>query len=154
MALGIPCQGFLSVFTTRALLGQGITVFGDGTQLRDPVFVGDVCDSFLRAGIAGDPEGRIINIGARTPISVGAIAQQISRLAGLTAPVTRPFPDELKQIDIGDYYSDGKLASEVLGWSPRTPLGEGLEHTLTFYQSHLEQYLPGRIEGRCPLHVS
>ena len=51
MAFNIPCQGFLGNFLRRSLFGQPIEIFGDGRQLRDPVYVDDVMDAFLLRGL-------------------------------------------------------------------------------------------------------
>ena len=50
MALNLPAQGFMGGFLRKAMLGKPITVFGDGRQLRDPVYVDDAVDAFLLAG--------------------------------------------------------------------------------------------------------
>lgn len=52
MSLSIPCQGFLSTFLRLVLTGKGLVVFGDGKQLRDPMFVDDAVKAFLLAGLA------------------------------------------------------------------------------------------------------
>ncbi|MGQ9633882.1 MAG: NAD-dependent epimerase/dehydratase family protein [Bryobacteraceae bacterium] len=52
MALWEPCQGFLGTFLRRMLLRQPLEVFGDGRQLRDPLYVDDAIDAFLLAGAA------------------------------------------------------------------------------------------------------
>ena len=52
-----------------------------------------------------------------------------------------PFPPERKAIDIGDYYSNHSLASELLQWQPQVPLSAGLARTLAYYRQHLAAYL-------------
>jgi len=152
MALSIPCQGFLSVFTARAMLGQPITVFGTGQQLRDPIYVDDACEAFLRAGMAVNPAVRVINVGSPEVRSLKEIAGEFSQMAGLPAPELRPFPDDLKAIDIGDYYTCNSSCQRVLGWVPTTPFRAGLDNTLAYYAGRLAHYLPDHAQGRCPLH--
>lgn len=152
MALSIPCQGFLSVFTARAMLGLPITVFGTGEQLRDPIYVDDACEAFLRAGMTPNPAARVINIGSPEVHSVREIAAAFSEMAGLPAPELRPFPPELKAIDIGDYYSCNSTCQTVLGWAPSIPFRAGLDRTLAFYAGRLRHYLPENAPVRCPLH--
>ena len=50
MALDVVCQGFLSTYIRRMMLGQPLEVFGDGLQLRDPMYVTDAVEAFLIAG--------------------------------------------------------------------------------------------------------
>jgi UDP-glucose 4-epimerase len=55
--------------------------------------------------------------------------------------VIRPFPDDRRRIDIGDYYADARLIRDVLAWQPRVPLREALRRTVAFYRDHLQHYL-------------
>jgi nucleoside-diphosphate-sugar epimerase len=68
MAIGLPCQGFLPVFFRRAMEGKAISVFGDGGQLRDPVYVDDACEAMLLAGAVEAPQQRAVNIGSSSAI--------------------------------------------------------------------------------------
>ena len=60
MDIDNPCQGFLSNFIRRSLTGQTISIFGDGKQLRDPVYVDDVVDLFLQAGLVRAAAGALL----------------------------------------------------------------------------------------------
>lgn len=141
MALAIPCQGFLSTFLRRVLMGQGLDVFGDGQQLRDPVFVDDVVEAFLAAGLARLGDERIFNVGGLDPISLYDIARVCCRLGGGLPFGTKPFPEERAQIDIGSYYTDWSLIQRELGWAPATGFEDGIERTLAFYRAQLNAYL-------------
>lgn len=149
MAAGLPCQGFLLVFTARALTGRRIDVFGDGQQLRDPVYVDDVCAAFLRAGAAPRPNRRVLNIGSSQALPIGEIARTFARLAALPEPRHLPFPAARKPIDIGSYATCIGATSEELGWVACTPLEEGIRRTLEFYRVHREDYRPEA--PHCPL---
>ncbi|MES1257611.1 MAG: NAD-dependent epimerase/dehydratase family protein [Acidobacteriota bacterium] len=155
MAIGLPCQGFLPAFFRRALEGNPIRVFGDGAQLRDPLFVDDVCESFLRAGAVVNPRRRTINIGSKASCSLLEIAAEISRQADLPGPETQPFPPARGKIDIGSYCSSETLSVATLGWRAHTSLAEGVRLTLDYYRAHHAEYLAvwGELAG-CPLdHV-
>ncbi|HVY92970.1 MAG TPA: SDR family NAD(P)-dependent oxidoreductase, partial [Bryobacteraceae bacterium] len=111
MAVGLPCQGFLPVFFRRAIEGKQISVFGDGGQLRDPVYVDDVCEALLLAGAVESPSQRVLNIGSSTAIhSVSEIAEEISRQAVLPPFRLQAFPTARKKIDIGSYVSSDERA--------------------------------------------
>jgi UDP-glucose 4-epimerase len=90
MALNVPCQGFLSNFLRRALFGQTIEIFGDGQQLRDPVYIDDVTDAFLLAGLVEAPQRRVFNVGGPEALPLTLIADTISSVGGAPAPVLRP----------------------------------------------------------------
>jgi nucleoside-diphosphate-sugar epimerase len=151
MALDIPCQGFLSSFLRRLLLGCSLEVFGDGEQLRDPLYVDDAVEAFLAAGQA-KAALRVYNIGGPDALSLREIACSASQAAGVAAPNLRPFPDEIRAIDIGSYATNSARAALELDWRPRTPFREGIQRTLDFYRQELPHYLDlDQSDFKCPL---
>jgi nucleoside-diphosphate-sugar epimerase len=142
MALDASSQGFMAAFLRNALKGEQIRVFGDGSQLRDPVFVDDVVDCLLRAGQAGALGHRMINVGNPAANSVLEIASVLSRLAALPAPVLAPFPEGRKAIDIGSFSSCTRLAKDGLGWEASTGLANGLAASLEYFRRFRHFYLP------------
>lgn len=142
MALDVACQGFLSTFIRRMVLKQTIEIFGDGTQLRDPMYVDDAVDVFLALGIEPGLQHRTYNAGGPEAVSIASIARTASSLAGCGEPVFRAFPADRKPIDIGSYSTNDRRARKELGWTPQIGLEEGLKKTLLYYQSALEHYLP------------
>jgi UDP-glucose 4-epimerase len=152
MALHLTCQGFLGNFLRRALLKQTIEVFGDGRQLRDPVYVDDAVDAFLLAGASQSPQSRLWNVGGRGTLSLAQIASIFSSAAGLAEPVLKPFPEEQKGIDIGSYTSDSTLIRQELGWQPSIAFEQGVAKAIDFFQRELPHYLrPGESEPGCSL---
>ena len=150
MALDVVCQGFLSTFIRRMVLKQTIEIFGDGTQLRDPLYVADAVNVFLALGLARNLRWRTFNAGGPEVYSLASIAHTASRIAGCPEPVVRPFPADRKPIDIGSYYTDYRRAREELGWTPRVELAEGLDRTLRYYNAELPRYLPsGQTDPPC-----
>jgi UDP-glucose 4-epimerase len=149
MSLTVAGQGFLGVFFRKALLGETIQVFGDGEQLRDPLYVEDAVEAFLRAGLVAAPAERTMNLGGKDAVSLGEIARRIGGQVELI-----PFPEHLQAIDIGSYYTDSSRAAELLGWQPRTSLEEGIARTLAFFRAHRKDYLkPGeRPRQELPEH--
>ena len=141
MALNIPEQGVLGHFFRRALLGQDIEVFGDGQQLRDPVFIDDVVDVCLLAGSRSQLPANTMNVGGPEPLALSSIARTLAAEGGAELRF-RPFPEGHKSIDIGSYSTDNSLVTETLGWSPRVPFADGAHRTLAFFRQHREHYLP------------
>ena len=146
MALNVPAQGFLSTYLRRALLAEPLEIFGTGAQLRDPAYVDDVVDAFLLAGSARVPS-RTYNIGGPQGLSLRDIAMATSEAAGGLPLRQRPFPEDVKPIDIGSYETDCSLALRELGWRPRVLFAEGIARTLRYYQPCLAHYLPTRKES-------
>jgi len=142
MALDVPCQGFLSTFFRRVLLGQDVEVFGTGSQLRDPIFVDDAVDAFLLAGAVEKPRSRLYNVGGPGALSLAEIARMIVDTAGGDSKfLLTPFPPERKAIDIGSYTTDSSRIRAELGWKPRTSFRDGLALTLDYYRAQLRHYL-------------
>jgi UDP-glucose 4-epimerase len=155
MALHIPAQGFLGTFLRRALLGQPIEIFGDGKQLRDPVYVDDAVDAFLLAGTARNPRSRVYNVGGPEALPLCRIAGIVSVAAGSPQPVFRPFPDERRYIDIGSYWTDSSLIRNELDWQPQICMTEGICESIAYYRRELDHYLERQsaepscaVEGR------
>src|SRR5687768_1128358 len=126
-------QGFIGWFIRLALEGREIQVFGDGSQLRDFVYVDDACDAFLRDGMLEACNGEAFNICGHEPVSHHDLAQLLVGLAGRGSVRFVEWPADKKRIDIGSFYSDSKKFRTATGWTPTVPLEEGLRRTLAFY---------------------
>lgn len=134
-------QGFIGWFVRLAVEGKTIQIYGDGQQLRDLTYVDDVVDAFLRVGVSDVACGQVFNLGGQTPVSLLALAQLLVRLAGRGRVELVPWPEERKKIDIGDVYSSYARIQTALGWSPTTPLEEGLRRMIEYYTEHWEHYV-------------
>ena len=134
-------QGFVAWFIRKAVLGEEIQIYGDGTQKRDFDYVDDVVDAFLRAGASDVAPGQVFNLGGETAITLLDLARMLIDIAGAGSYTLVPFPEDRKRIDIGDFQSDPSKIREALGWQPRVGLREGLERTVAYYRQHKERYL-------------
>src|SRR3954449_7098748 len=74
-------QGFITTFIRRALEGEDLQVFGDGSQLRDFTYVSDAVDAFLRAALVRDADGRAFNVGGQEPVSLLDVARLCQEVA-------------------------------------------------------------------------
>ncbi len=152
MALDIPCQGFFSTYLRKALTGQTLDVFGDGEQVRDPLFVDDAVEAMLTAASTPGLPSRGYNVGGPEALSLNRIAAIVSELAGLAPPRRGEFPADRKAIDIGGYRTDSRKIEAELGWRPRTPFAEGMARTLDYYRECLPSYLdPATPNPPCKL---
>jgi UDP-glucose 4-epimerase len=152
LAVNVPCQGVLSVFFMRLLLGLPIEIFGDGQQLRDPLYVDDAVEALLRIGAVEKLESRVYNVGGPDALALGEIAGVLCRLAGAAPPTYRAFPRELSKIDIGSFAADCTRIERELQWKPKISIEEGATRTLEFFREHLGDYLdPSNGYPACPL---
>jgi UDP-glucose 4-epimerase len=134
-------QGFLPIFVHRALSGQPITVFGDGSQERDCLYVDDVVECLLLAARSPEASGEVFNVGNDERLSLRQIAEAVVDAAGSGSVESVPWPPDRDAIDIGSYYGDSSKAKRILGWEPRTPFAEGIRRTVEFYRSRRSHYL-------------
>jgi UDP-glucose 4-epimerase len=127
--------GVVAIFCNRILKGQPLTVFGDGSQTRDYVFVKDVARANLAAATRDLPapgrlDARGFNIGTGIETSVIELADTLQRSAGSTVPVqlapARPGEQQRSAVSISK-------AEQQLGWRPQVALGPGLEETFAFF---------------------
>jgi UDP-glucose 4-epimerase len=134
-------QGFIGWFIRSAIENQTIQLYGDGTQLRDLVYVDDAADAFLRAGASDACNGEVFNVGGTAPTSLKDLAATLVRIAGSGRVECVAWPEEKKAIDIGSFYADSSKLARVTGWTPSVSLEDGLRRAVEFYRANLARYL-------------
>lgn len=134
-------QGFIGWFIRLAMEQREIQIFGDGSQLRDFVFVDDAADAFLRAGAADACDGEVFNVGGEAPVSLRDLVAMLIDVAGSGRVRYVEWPPDKKRIDIGSFYSDSTKFRQTTGWTPRVGLRDGLQQTIAFYRAHKDQYI-------------
>ncbi len=120
--------GVIAIFTTRMLRGEPVTIYGDGLQERDFVFVNDVA----RANVAAAEQGSgIYNIGTSVASNINMVFRTLTRLTNYTHPEIHGSakPGEVRNSCI----ATGKAARE-LNWGSQVSLVEGLAQTVTFFR--------------------
>lgn len=119
-------QGAIATFLHRALHGQPIEVWGDGSVTRDYIYIADVVSALLKAG---EHEGaqRLFNIGCGAGQSLNQILNAIEKLLG--HPIARRYLPG-RAFDVPTNVLDIARAKECLEWEPKTSLMEGLQNTL------------------------
>jgi UDP-glucose 4-epimerase len=137
-------QGFIAWFIRLALEGKEIQVFGDGSQVRDFVYVDDAVGAFLAAGANDSCNGGAFNVGGDEHIAHRDLVRLLIELAGSGSYRFVEWPPEKKAIDIGSFYADSGRFRTLAGWQPRVSLAEGLKRTLDFYREHMPRYLEER----------
>ncbi|MDX1889831.1 NAD-dependent epimerase/dehydratase family protein [Mycolicibacterium sp. 050158] len=124
--------GVVAIFAKALLAGKPTKIFGDGSDTRDYVFVDDVVDAFVRAGgEAGS--GLRFNVGTGVETSTRELHTAVAAAAGA------PDEPEMHPPRLGDLRRsclDNGRAGEVLGWSPRVGLTDGIAKTVQFFREH------------------
>ncbi|HEY6356689.1 MAG TPA: NAD-dependent epimerase/dehydratase family protein [Vicinamibacterales bacterium] len=134
-------QGFIGWFVRLALEGREIQIYGDGSQVRDFVYVTDVADAFLRAGASDAVNGDVFNVGGREPTTHRDLVTMLIAAAGRGSMRFVEWPDDSKRIDIGSFYTDSSKFERTAGWRPAVTLGAGLADTLDYYRERMDRYI-------------
>jgi len=134
-------QGFIGWFIRTAIENKTIQLYGDGSQLRDLVYVDDAADAFLRAGASDACNGEVFNVGGAAPISLKDLAATLVEIAGAGRVECVAWPADKKAIDIGSFYADSTKLAAATGWAPSVSLPDGLRRAVEFYRANLPHYL-------------
>ncbi len=124
-----PYSGVISIFGVRALIGEPLIIFGDGSQTRDFVYVGDVADLVAKASLSDVCDKTVINVGTGQETAVLKLANTITSSARSGSNIT------LAPSRAGDIYrsvADVSRLHEYFGAIDHKPLTEGLNQTLAW----------------------
>ncbi len=124
----------VSNFIVQALKNEPITLYGDGSQTRSFCYMGDLIDGFIRLMQSPDDITGPINLGNAAEFTIAELAAMvISQTNSRSRLVHRPLPAD----DPRQRRPDTTVAEATLGWKARTPLAEGLKHTIAYFDSLL-----------------
>lgn len=114
-------QGVISTFLYKVLRGEALTVWGDGSTIRDYIYITDVAEFFVMAGLS-KVEG-IFNLGHGIGYSVNDIITNIVQITGLKANVKYIDADSF---NVNEVVLDISKVSNTFGWKPKISLEEGM----------------------------
>jgi UDP-glucose 4-epimerase len=129
-----PASGYAAViptFITAILKGDAVTIHGDGEQTRDFVHVDDVVSANLLAATVASASGQVFNIASGQATSINQLVDTLDAVMGATAVRQH---EAARAGDIRHSRADITRAREVLGFSPRVALEQGLLSTVTWYR--------------------
>jgi UDP-glucuronate decarboxylase len=124
----------VSNFIVQALLGRDITIYGDGSQTRSFCYVDDLIDGMIRMMATPHAITGPINIGNPVEFTILQLASLVVETTGSRSKIVhRPKPQD----DPRQRRPDISKAHELLGWTPQTPLAEGLKRTVAYFEELL-----------------
>ena len=132
---------FNNYFIGLALQEKDITVYGDGRQMRNVLYVDDAVSSLVLAAQSEKSTGEVFFAVGDEHFSVAEIAEATVKHIGAGKVVHVDWPRELKTTDIGDAILSNKKIKDFLGWTPTIDLKSGLAKSKEYYKSCLDQYL-------------
>jgi nucleoside-diphosphate-sugar epimerase len=133
---GRSAYGIVNRMIQLALDDQPLTIFGDGRQLRDYLYIDDTVDALVAAGAAPDTDGQAYNVGSGIGTPLVDMARTIIDLTGSGRLAFQPWPVLAQQIETGDFVADISRLHTDTGWAPATMLADGLRRTIDAYRVH------------------
>ncbi len=124
--------GVVAIFAGKLLAGERCTIFGDGTQTRDFVYVDDVVDAFVRAAAPDTASGALVNIGTGVETSVNDLYAAMAKAAEVSEPAVHA---AARAGELARSALDPSLAAELLGWRPQVGLDQGTAAVLAWFGS-------------------
>ena len=132
---GKNSHSIIDRFIRKALKNEEFHVNGYGKDIKDLVYVEDAVDLIVKILDSGIEEGAF-NAGSGKKIRLIEIAEKIVKLCGSGSFKAVPFPKELANFELGDFYFNITKAKKAFNWSPKTKIDEGLKKTIGFHRRH------------------
>ena len=127
-------------FIRQAMENKTITVFGDGNQIRDYIYISDLVNVFILAGAAEHINHEIYNIGSGIGVSFVEMVNQVTRIIGSGKVEHVEWPDNYVNVETGDHITDITKVSSQLNWQPEVSLEEGIYNTWEYYKKNQVHY--------------
>jgi len=133
-------RGILNKITRMAIQGANLQIYGDGYYLRDYVYVDDVAQAFLAAGLGKKVVGHSFNVASGKGITVRdafqLVAQRVERVMGKVVHIENaPWPDGADPIEFRNFVADITGFKNSTGWRPGISLKEGVNRMISFFIS-------------------
>lgn len=126
--------GVVSIFTSRDIAGKPLTIYGDGTQTRDLLYVTDCAEFIVEATLSDETTGEILNAGTGTDISINELAELIASEDTEIEHVEHHHP----QSEVEKLLCDPTKARSMIDWEPTVSLAEGVSRLREWLKSHEE----------------
>lgn len=133
---GVEDQGWVAWFTIATILNKPITIFGDGKQVRDVLYIQDLVelyDKFLNSNITH----QVLNVGGGPKFTL-SLLELLDLLEELTGRKPKINYSSWRQSDQKVYISDIRKAKKILNWTPKTPPREGVKNLVNFIKANKE----------------
>jgi nucleoside-diphosphate-sugar epimerase len=117
----------VAIFASRLLAREKVTIFGDGEQTRDFVYVATVVEANMRAAEAAGVAGRVFNVASGRPVSINEV---LGKLAALLGAEARAVYEPARAGDIRHSAADVRAAQTALGLVTHVSLEQGLMHSV------------------------
>lgn len=129
-------------FLRQALDGGTITIFGDGKQQRDYLYIDDIVEGLLLLAEKGRL-GEVYNLGALEKVTFVEMVDAVLKEAGTGKKEHIPWPENYEKNETGGYIADTSKIERDTGWKARTTLKEGIKRMAAYYENYRTHYWSG-----------
>ncbi len=133
--------GVLNFFIGLALQGKNLTIYGEGQQKRNVLYVDDCVVALLRVASAPQAEGQVYFASGDDECTIATFAEKVVQVVGRGGVDRVPWPKDWAAMDVGDVSVSNRRIKEAIGWSPTTALESGLAKTRDYYAANVQTYL-------------
>lgn len=127
-------------FIRQAMDNKTITIYGDGSQIRDYIYIDDLIEGIIAAATDPITDGKIYNLGSGTPTPFKSMAELIIRIIGAGSLKHVPWPSNYDHFETGDYFADITKIMNDINWKPKTSLDEGIDKTYKYFKVFQNYY--------------
>lgn len=127
-------------FLRQAMEGKTISIFGDGDQVRDYIYIDDLADALLSAAVTPRCQGEIYNVGSGIGTRFKEMVDTIIAVVGNGKAECVDWPKNYINVETGDYITNITKLTEATGWTPSTDLRTGIQRTFDYYRGHRSYY--------------
>lgn len=130
-------------FLRQALDGGTITIFGDGKQERDYLYIDDIVEGLLLLAEKG-VSGEIYNMGSKEKVTFVEMVDAVLKEVGIGRKEHIPWPEDYEKNETGGYIADTSKIKRDTGWEARISLKEGIKHMAAYYRNYRGHYWTSR----------
>jgi UDP-glucose 4-epimerase len=130
--------GIVNAFIRAGVAGESITLFGDGRQIRDLIYINDLVDALIAGGVSPAAINQVFNIGSGLTSTMFEAASLIQSLTGSPPVRYSAWPKEYELVETGDYRANISKAKAVLGVSPKYDLAAGIAAAISLYRQRAD----------------
>jgi len=128
-------------FIRLAMEGKELTIFGNGKQRRNYIYVEDIVDAFIRCGATFRTNGKLYFVGSKENIEFCTMAKIVIETVGKGSIRHVPWPSNYEHIETGDVNIDTTKLRKEIDWEAQCSIKDGIMRTIEYYSQHWRHYV-------------
>lgn len=133
--------GVLNFFIGLALQGKNLTIYGEGQQKRNVLFVEDCVEALLQVAVAENTLGEVYFASGDDECAIATFAREVVAVVGKGGVDQVPWPEDWVAMDVGDVSISNARIKKAIPWRPQVELKDGLLKTRYYYEANMATYL-------------